>query len=239
MFPLGGSDFALRNLSCFWCGFESLAWSCAKNPSNLAPKGRLAATKNLRLAFGLQLRDRAGLENFVAQVSDPASPHFRHYLTREDLSARFGPTQQDYEAVKEFAKSNGLAIAMTHDNRLLLDVTGPAAAVEKAFHITLRTYRHPTEARDFFAPDTEPMVEAGLHVVDIQGLSDYYLPHPNFTNLGGMHPIPSAGNAPDGSGALFGNDFRNAYAPGTTLTGAGQSVGLAEFDGFYTNDIFN
>jgi subtilase family serine protease len=40
-------------------------------------------------------------------------------------------------------------------------------------------------------------------------------------------------------GDLFGNDFRNAYVPGTTLTGAGQSVGLVEFDGYFTNDIFN
>jgi subtilase family serine protease len=145
--------------------------------SSLAPIGRLAATNELWLAIGLPLRDRAGLENFVAQVSDPASPNFRHYLTREELTARFGPTEQDYEAVKNFARTNGLAIAVTHDNRLLLDVTGPVAAVEKAFHITLRTYRHPTEARDFFAPDTEPMVDAALPVVDIEGLSDFSLPH--------------------------------------------------------------
>ncbi|HUC85089.1 MAG TPA: S53 family peptidase, partial [Candidatus Acidoferrales bacterium] len=47
------------------------------------------------------------------------------------------------------------------------------------------------------------------------------------------------GTAPDGSGDLFGNDFRNAYVPGTTLTGAGQCVGLVEFDGYFTNDIYN
>ena len=44
-------------------------------------------------------------------------------------------------------------------------------------------------------------------------------------------------SAPDGFGTYFGNDFRNAYVPGTTLTGAGQTVGLFEFDGFYSSDI--
>ncbi len=39
------------------------------------------------------------------------------------------------------------------------------------------------------------------------------------------------------SGDFFGNDYRNAYAPGVTLTGAGQTVGLFEWDGFYANDI--
>src|ERR1035441_8279255 len=59
--------------------------------SNLAPKVRLAATNELRLAIGLPLRDPAGLDNFVAQVSDPASPSFRHFLTREAVTAGFGP----------------------------------------------------------------------------------------------------------------------------------------------------
>jgi subtilase family serine protease len=209
---------------------------------SLAPNGRLAATNQLRLAIGLPLRDPAGLENFVGQVSDPAGPNFRHFLSRQDLTARFGPTEQDYEAVKKFAGTNGLAITVTHDNRLLLDVTGPVAAVEKAFHITLRTYRHPTEARDFFAPDTEPRVDAGLPVVDVLGLSDFSRPHPKLarrTKNSAAKAAPKSGTAPDGSGDLFGNDFRNAYVPGTTLTGAGQSVGLVEFDGYFTNDIFN
>src|SRR5580692_5320578 len=57
---------------------------------HLQPIGRLAATNTLWLAIGLPLRDPAGLENFVTQVSDPASPNFRQFLTRQELTARFG-----------------------------------------------------------------------------------------------------------------------------------------------------
>jgi len=35
----------------------------------------------------------------------------------------------------------------------------------------------------------------------------------------------------------MGKDFRAAYLPGVTLTGAGQTVGLLEFDGYYASDI--
>ena len=35
----------------------------------------------------------------------------------------------------------------------------------------------------------------------------------------------------------MGNDFRNAYAPGVTLSGAGQVVALFEMDGYYPADI--
>jgi hypothetical protein len=51
----------------------------------------------------------------------------------------------------------------------------------------------------------------------------------------GAKPVPNAGSAPGGS--YRGYDFRAAYAPGVVLTGAGQIVGLVEFDGYYTNDI--
>src|ERR1700734_3882492 len=68
--------------------------------ARLIPKGRLAATNELQLAIGLPLRDSAGLDQFLAQIYDPASPHFHQYLTPEEAAARFGPRHGDYEAVK-------------------------------------------------------------------------------------------------------------------------------------------
>ena len=97
-------------------------------------------------------------------------------MTPEEFTAQFGPTEKDYQAVMDFAKSNGLAVTATHPNRVVLDVEGAVADIERAFQVTLRTYRHPTEARDFFAPDTEPSVPANLSVVTVEGLSDYSLP---------------------------------------------------------------
>ena len=205
--------------------------------NHLSPVGRVPATNQMRLAIGVPLRDPAGLNAFLAELYDPASTNYHRYLTPEQFADRFGPTKQDYEAVQQFARGNDLAITGTFGNRLILDVAGPAAAVEQALHITLRTYAHPTEARQFFAPDTEPRVPAALPVADIQGLSDYTRPHPKLKKLNAARLSPHAGSAPDDSGAYFGNDFRNAYVPNTSMTGAGQMVGLLQFDGFYASDI--
>ena len=205
--------------------------------AHLNPLGKPAATNEMRLAIGLPLRDPAGLDAFLAELYDPASPNYRQYLAPEQFADRFGPTEQDYEAVKKFARANGLAVVATHSNRLLLDVEGSMAAVEKALHVTLHSYQHPTESRQFFAPDTEPTVASNLPVADIQGLSDYYRPHPRVKKMDVAQIVSKNGSAPDGSGCYFGNDFRNAYVPGTALTGAGQIVGLLQFDGFYSNDI--
>ncbi len=46
---------------------------------------------------------------------------------------------------------------------------------------------------------------------------------------------PATGSGP--SGSYLGYDFRAAYAPGVSLTGAGQALALVEFGGYYTNDI--
>ena len=204
--------------------------------SHLTPLGLLPATNQLRLAIGLPLRDRAGLEDFVAQVYNPASPNFRQFLTPAEFTARFGPTEADYAAVKKFAQTNGLTITATHGNRLLLDVTGPVSAIEKAFHITLRIYRHPTEPRNFFAPDTGPSVPTNLPVADVSGLDDFSPPRPKI-HLSKPNGIPQSESGSGMDGTYFGGDFRAAYVPGTPLTGAGQTVGLFEFDGFYSNDI--
>jgi len=202
----------------------------------LVAAGRLPATNELRLAIGVPLRDPAGLDNFLVQLYDPASPNFQQYLTPEEFTARFGPTEAGYAAVKEFARTNGLQIIATHGNRLLLDVRGSVANVESAFHFHLRTYHHPTEARDFFAPDAEPAVDDSLPLADVSGLSDFKRPHPKSHRMD-LSASATPQNGSGSGGAYLGNDFRNAYVPGTALTGAGQMVGLLEFDGFYSSDI--
>ena len=148
------------------------------NELHLQPEGRLPANTNLNLAIGLPLRNPAALSNFLEQVYDPASTNFHHYLTPEQFTQQFSPSLSDYQAVQDFARSNRLAITQTYSNRQLLDVTGSASNIEKAFHINLLVYQHPTEPRKFFAPDAEPTVEATLPILSVSGLNDYTRPRP-------------------------------------------------------------
>ena len=206
----------------------------------VAPLGRVPGTNQLRLALSLPLREAGELTNLLASIYRPASPEFHHYLTPREFAARFGPSPADYAAIIQFAHTNGLTVTATHANRLLVDVTGRVADVERALHVKLYSFRHPTEPRNFFAPDTAPTVDARLPLLQVSGLDDFSRPHPNYV----AHPVawspgwsPNAGSGPNGW--YMGNDFRQAYVPGTALTGAGQSVGLLEFDGFDPADITN
>ena len=106
--------------------------------NHLAVKGQLPSTNELHLAIGLPLRDSAGLQRFLAELYNPASTNYHQYVTPQEFADRFGPTAADYEAVRNFARANGLTVTATHPNRLILDVTGQVPAVEKAFRIHLR-----------------------------------------------------------------------------------------------------
>jgi len=61
-----------------------------------------------------------------------------------------------------------------------LDVTGPVANVEAAFHLTMGTYQHPTGNRTFFAPDREPTPNLAVQLWHIAGLDNYSTPTPAF-----------------------------------------------------------
>ena len=208
--------------------------------AQLARTGEVAATNDLALAIGLQLRNETALDDQIRQVTDPASPNYQHYLTTEEFTQQFAPTEADYQAVISFAKANGLTVTATHANRMLVEVSGKAEKVQHAFNVALHTYRHPTENRTFFAPDSEPTVPANLAILDVTGLNNYSRPHTH------LHFRPSATNAPAsvvsklGSGpfgSYMGNDFRADYVPGASQTGAGQKLALVQFDGYFASDI--
>ena len=213
----------------------------AKQPwlaANLAPINSLSETNRLNLAIALPLRNQAALSDLLRQIYDPASPNFHHYLTPEQFTEQFGPSQSDYQSVIAYAASNGFQVTATHANRLLLDVSAPVPVIERALHLKMHVYRHPTENRTFYAPDTEPTLDLAVPIVGISGLDDYALPHPRLVIQSldnGQNNASNAGSGP--SGTYMGHDFRAAYVPDTTLTGSGQTVGLLQFDGYTSNDI--
>jgi len=198
--------------------------------------GHLPATQSMRLVFVLPLRNQADLENFLEALYNPSSSSYRQFLSVDEFTARYGPTQQDYDTVRHFAEANGLSVVGTSRNRLNLDVTGSVANIEKALHVNLNVYQHPTEARTFYAPDREPTPAAGVQLWHITGLDNYSIPRAELV----QHPQTVHSNATTGScpsQSFCGSDMRAAYYEGTALTGAGQSVGLLEYYGTDLADL--
>ncbi len=204
--------------------------------------GRLPATQIMRFNVMLPLRHQPELENFLQELYDPSSSSYRHFLTVEEFTARFGPSQEDYDAVIAFAKSSGFTVEDTSRNRILVDVTGSVGSIEKAFHVIMGVYQHPTENRTFYAMDREPTTDTSFQLWHVSGLDNYSIPRPLYRHAS----VKAKSNASVGSGpqdSFLGSDMRAAYYGGTALTGAGQTLGLFELLGtdladlntYYTN----
>jgi kumamolisin len=208
--------------------------------SGVAPKvGHMEATKSMRLTMILPLRDRAGLEGFIHELYNPASSSYRHFLTVEQFTEAYGPTREDYETVKDWARNNGFTIVGTSRNRLNLVVEGSVDSVEKALHVTMNNYQHDSEPRTFFAPDREPTPDLPFQLWHVNGLDNYSTPHTMLQKRAQGQPSVGS-NATTGScpGSSFcGSDMRAAYYEGTALTGAGQSLGLLEYIGTDLADL--
>ncbi len=147
--------------------------------------GRVPRRQTLSLSLALPLRDRAGLESFLNRLYDPADPLYGQYITPEEFTRRYSPTQQSYDAVAAFARAHGLAVTRTTPNRLLLSVSGSAAAVESAFAVHLGRYQG-ADGRVFHAPDADPAIPVSLigRLSGVIGLDNVAVPRPLLRRLG-------------------------------------------------------
>jgi subtilase family serine protease len=208
--------------------------------------GRLPATETVRFDMVLPLRDRAGLQNFLQEVQDPASSSYHKFLTPQEFTARFGPSREDWDALVAFAKASGFEIISGTREARDLRLTGTVANIEKAFHVTMGTYRDLTEDRTFFAVDREPTVDLPFQLWHITGLDNDSKPHPmyvkksDYAKAHGIDADKVVSHATTGSGpsaSFLGSDMRAAYYGGTALTGSGQNIALFEFAGTDLSDL--
>src|ERR1035441_1594113 len=206
---------------------------------SVTPTGTLAASEQMHLVVSLPLRDPDGLRKLLSEISDPASPKYRQYLSPQQFTDMFGPTGEDYQAAINFAQASGLTIAGTSANRMIINVSGAVGDLERAFQTRIRTYHDPKGNREFYAPDIEPSVPAEVPIVEIIGL-DNFQQRPSadwkVSPLAQPHNT-GPGSAPDG--CFIGSDFRAAYAPGVSLNGSGQTRQLRRFGPYWPSSVTN
>ncbi len=214
--------------------------------------GRLPATQSLLFDIVMPLRDRPGLQSLISEQYDPTSPLYHKFITPQEVTERFGPSQKDWDTLVAFAKAGGFEIiGGTREGRDLW-LRGTVANIEKAFHVTMGVYQDPTEAgRTFFATDREPTADLPFQLWHITGLDNNSKPHPlyvtksDYAKAHGVTPEEIVSNDGPGSGSggsFLGSDMRAAYYCNGTcgsgaLTGTGQNIALFEMAGTDLADL--
>ena len=198
---------------------------------------KLPATQSMRIDVVLPIRNQAELDNFLQELYDPSSPFYHRFLTVKEFTERFGPSQENYDALLAFATASGLTVVGGSRDGMDVQLKGTVAAIEAAFHIQMNNYKHPTEDRIFYAPDREPTVSLPFQLWHISGLDNYSIPHPMFHHRDTSTRSRPRPPVPGPSASFLGSDMRAAYYEGTALTGSGQNIGLFEYEGYDIADL--
>lgn len=208
--------------------------------------GQLPASQMMTLNVVLNTSNQAGLDEFLSELNDPNSPSFHHYLTPAEFTARFGPSLAQYNTTVSYLKTAGFQVLGGSRDGMNIVIRGPVSSVESAFHLTMRTYKHPTENRNFYSPDREPTTSLNFELWHVSGLNNYSIPHPlyekksDFAAKHGLNAKQVIAHATTGSGpsaSFLGSDMRAAYYGNGSLNGAGQSLGLLEYYGTDLADL--
>ncbi|MGW5355349.1 S53 family peptidase [Streptomyces sp. NPDC004031] len=199
--------------------------------SHAVRTGAVAAGDRISVAVSLTPRDSKALDAFVAQVGDPASASYGHYLTKAQFAARFGRSDADVKKVTDYLRAQGLTVGAVHSGNLLIDARGTAAQLQKAFGTTLSTWKDSASGRSFYANDAAPSLPGSLGalVSDVSGLNSRNQLH---------HQAPSAVAPRNGPGGGYTPaQIKGGYNVSGTYTGSGQQIALLEFDGFQQSNI--
>ncbi len=197
------------------------------------PLGATDGQQTLHLIISLNLSDPAGLKALIAAQNDRHSPLYHQYLTPQQFTERFAPSQASVDAVVAFLRSQGLTVQSVAANRLSIDAVGTVAAVEQAFQVQISNYS--LNGKTVYAPSTTPSVPASLagKILNIGGLDNVSTPH----RLGSLAPqAPATGPG----GGYTPSELRTAYDMNSLIShadGTGQTVAIAELDGYIPSDI--
>ncbi|MBZ5689242.1 MAG: S53 family peptidase [Acidobacteriia bacterium] len=166
-------------------GFAATGRFIAHNtPNYVATAANLGTedpAKVIEVSFWLNPRNPGELDTLASQLYDPTSPKFRHFLTRNQIAAKFAPTPAQMKVVRQFLDANNLKVMRVGPMNFFVHVKGTVGDIENALHVQLNQYQ--VGAKVMRANDRDPYVDgsAAPLVRAISGLDSGEYSHPMAT----------------------------------------------------------
>jgi subtilase family serine protease len=149
----------------------------------------LAPARNLSMRVVMALRNQPELTQLLADLQDPSSPDYHHWLTPGEFTARFGPTPDDLAQVSAWLTQQGFTVTSASAADRLVRFTGSAGQAAAAFQTSFAA----TPDGHYFANVARPAVPANLapRIQTIQGLDTLHgfgaSPQPEFKVSASKH----------------------------------------------------
>ena len=204
-------------------------------------------SQHISVVLTLPLSDPKGAADFVDHVSRRGDPLFHQYLTPQEFAQRYGASESDYAAIKQWAAANGLSVTQESIARTALTVRGTAAQLQSIFNTQINNYRSPDGA-EFYSAAVAPTVPEAIadKTSAVIGLTDgaKYTPQVKVGQVMGENPSDQPANKSvnvggTGPGTYYSAaDLRTIYSIPTFGNLDNKTViALFEQGGFFKSDV--
>lgn len=168
---------------------------------------------------------------FVEDLYNPKSANFHKWVTAQEWGKNFGAAESDIKAVTSWLESHGFTVNSVYPNGLLIDFSGNAGQVRRAFrtsihHLSVAGVPHIANFSDPQIPAAlAPVVEG---VVSLNDFRPHTMVRPKYTFSSGGQTTQALSAAD--LATIY--DFNPLFAKG--ITGSGQTIVVIEDTDIYT-----
>lgn len=164
-------------------------------------------------------------------------------VSHADFDQQYAADPADFEAIRQFAHAHGLSVdeGASSLSRRTIMLRGPASKMEQAFGVKLQNYQHTASKKHYHAYEGSISIpsEHGVRIEAVLGLDTRPIAKSHLRWLHGKAQDKGLEIRASAAGASFSPPQVAAlYGFPSSLTGAGQTIGILELGGGYeTSDM--
>jgi subtilase family serine protease len=172
-------------------------------------------------------------QQFIDQLHDPKSPNFHQWLTAAQFGQKYGPAKQDIDTISAWLQSQGFTVNTVYPSGMVIDFSGTAGQVRKAFHTEIHHLNVNGQAH--IANMSDPQIPAAFAhaVAGVVAMHDF---RPHAMNKRRDFTVGSGNSA---NQAVVPADLATIYNLNPLFasgrTGAGQTIAVIEDTDLYTD----
>ena len=125
----------------------------------------------MQLELEFALRNKAEFDQLMADINNPRSKNYQHWMTPEEMHQRFGESKAEFDAVLQWIQSQGFTVTDTSygANDDFIRFKGTVAQVDKAFQVHIMEPQF-----ELYVPKEDPVIPAQFSgvVSRINGLNN-------------------------------------------------------------------
>lgn len=142
--------------------------SLVHNSTDLGALPDSTPVPEIMLVLSRSAEQEMQLRQTIADLHNPNSAQYHHWLKPEEFGKRFGTADADLSTVTQWLGSHGFSIDQTSHSRTVIRFSGTEQQVSEAFHTEIHTYVN--NGVTFHANNQDPQIPAALSPV-VSGLA--------------------------------------------------------------------